>query len=202
MNIGCRPIPLIRLAAVAGAAALTLSACSSGSGSGSVSGGGKLKVTASFYPMEFLARRIGGDQVTVTDLTKPGVEPHDLELSPKQTAALGESDVIVYLKGLQPAVDDAVAQSGVKNTVDAASLTTLENHGTEVDGKHHTTGENGSRSTQEGAGADPHIWPAPGWGRGAGATGPPCTARWNWSEWPTGRGTRSTRSPAASTSGC
>ena len=47
----------------------------------------------------------------VTSLTKPGQEPHDLEISAKQTAALQESDAVLYLKGLQPSVDDAVAQS-------------------------------------------------------------------------------------------
>jgi zinc transport system substrate-binding protein len=124
-----------------------------------VSSGGRLKVTASFYPMQYLAQQIGGSHVSVTELTKPGVEPHDLELTPRQVGALGESDVIVYLKGLQPAVDDAIAQSGVKYTADAAALTTLEDHGTEVDGKHHTTGDNDTGSTtEEDAGADPHIW--------------------------------------------
>ena len=153
MNIGRRLIPLT---AVAGLVAL--SACSATAG-GSVSSGGKLKVTASFYPMQYLAEQIGGSHVSVTELTKPGVEPHDLELTPRQVGALGESDVIVYLKGLQPAVDDAIAQSGVKYTADAAALTTLEDHGTEVDGKHHTTGDNDTGSTtEEDAGADPHIW--------------------------------------------
>ncbi|WP_405730351.1 metal ABC transporter substrate-binding protein [Streptomyces sp. NBC_01537] len=153
MNIGRRLIPLT---AVAGLVAL--SACSANA-SGSVSSGGKLKVTASFYPLQYLAEQIGGSHVSVTELTKPGVEPHDLELTPRQVGALGESDVIVYLKGLQPAVDEAIAQSGVKYTADAAALTTLEDHGTEVDGKHHTTGDNDTGSTtEEDAGADPHIW--------------------------------------------
>jgi zinc transport system substrate-binding protein len=147
--------PLIPTAAVAAAAALGLLALSACASSGTASGGngGKLKVTTSFYPLEYLAKEIGGTNVAVSDLTKPGTEPHDLELTPLQTAKLGESDVIVYLKGLQPAVDDAVAQSGVKNTADAATLTTLEDHGIEVDGhaKAHTTSESDS-------GADPHVW--------------------------------------------
>ncbi|MFI9353766.1 metal ABC transporter substrate-binding protein [Streptomyces lydicus] len=145
-------------AAVAGAAVLglvALSACAPTSTGRTEDG--KLRVTASFYPMEFLAEQIGGKHVEVTDLTKPGVEPHDLELTPKQTAQLGESGAIVYLKGLQPAVDDAVAQSGVKHVADAAALTLLEKHGSEVDGHHHTTGDNHSHSESEG-GKDPHVW--------------------------------------------
>ena len=82
---------------------------------------GKLDVVASFYPMQFLAEEIGGTHVSVTTLTKPGVEPHDLELTPADRRSSARPTTIVYLKGLQPAVDDAVAQAGVKNTVDAAS---------------------------------------------------------------------------------
>ena len=37
-----------------------------------------------FYPLQFLSERVGGDAVTVTNLTKPGAEPHDLELNPRQ----------------------------------------------------------------------------------------------------------------------
>ncbi|MGP8301882.1 metal ABC transporter substrate-binding protein [Streptomyces inhibens] len=148
----------ISTAAVAGASVLGLLALSACSPSGTThTADGKLKVTASFYPMEFLAQQIGGKHVEVSDLTKPGVEPHDLELTPQQTGRLGESGAIVYLKGLQPAVDDAVKQSGVKNVADAAALTSLEEHGTEVDGHHHTTGDNHSHSEAEG-GKDPHIW--------------------------------------------
>jgi zinc transport system substrate-binding protein len=145
--------------AVPALAACSGSAIASGSGPADAKNGGRLKVTASFYPLEFLAARIGGDNVQVTDLTKPGVEPHDLELAPKQIAALGQSDLIVSLHGLQPAVDDAIKQSGAEHTVDAARLTGQEDHGTEVDGRRHTTGDNGTGAQSQGdAGADPHIW--------------------------------------------
>jgi zinc transport system substrate-binding protein len=162
MNVSRLRSPRITTAAVAATAALgllTLSGCSSADSAGSAGKGsdGKLKVVASFYPMEYLAKEIGGDHVSVANLTKPGVEPHDLELKPRQTASLADAGAIVYLKGLQPAVDDAIKQSGNKHAVDAASLTKLEEHGTEVDGHHHATGDNGSHSESE-AGADPHIW--------------------------------------------
>ncbi|MFE6163676.1 metal ABC transporter substrate-binding protein [Streptomyces sp. NPDC056486] len=158
---------LIPTAAVASATVLgltALSACSSSSAADK-NGDGKLNVTASFYPMQYLAQEIGGDHVSVDTLTKPGVEPHDLELSPKQTAYLGESDVILYLKGIQPAVDDAIGQSGVKNTVDAAELTKLEKHGSGVGhdhgGEEHSEDEH-SEEEEHGheseAGTDPHIW--------------------------------------------
>jgi zinc transport system substrate-binding protein len=158
MNSSRRLIPAAVLAGTVAVALPALAACS-GPASAEAQDGGKLEVTASFYPLEFLARQIGGARVDVTDLTKPGVEPHDLELAPRQIAALSRSDLIVYLRGLQPAVDDAIKQSGVGHTVDAGALTTLEDHGTEVDGRRHTSGDNGSGGRGgEDAGSDPHIW--------------------------------------------
>lgn len=47
----------------------TLTACST---TGAAAGGtGKFDVVTSFYPMAFLAERIGGDHVHVTSLTSP-----------------------------------------------------------------------------------------------------------------------------------
>jgi zinc transport system substrate-binding protein len=116
---------------------------------------GKLDIVASFYPMQYLAEQIGGPHVHVTSLTQPGQEPHDLEISARQTAHLQSADAVVYLKNLQPAVDDAVAQSEVKTKIDAASLTTLEKHGNEVGG--HAASHDSSKGEESGA-ADPHIW--------------------------------------------
>ncbi|WP_069767725.1 metal ABC transporter substrate-binding protein [Streptomyces sp. LUP30] len=147
---------LISGAAVAAATALglgSLSACSSDSAAAANTD--KFDVVASFYPMAFLAERIGGDHVHVTSLTQPGQEPHDLEISAKQTAALQESDAVLYLKNLQPSVDDAVSQSGLKTKIDAASLTTLEKHGNEVGGH---AAEHDAHQSEELSGLDPHIW--------------------------------------------
>ncbi|WP_411573825.1 metal ABC transporter substrate-binding protein [Streptomyces fradiae] len=133
----------ISTTAVAGAAALglvSLSACSGASTGAEKDKDGKLDVVASFYPMQFLAEQIGGDKVSVTTLTRPGVEPHDLELKPRQIAGLQDAGFILYLKGLQPAVDQAVAQAKVKNTVDAATLTSPEAHGAHEDGAHAEEG--------------------------------------------------------------
>ncbi|WP_314244874.1 metal ABC transporter substrate-binding protein [Streptomyces kutzneri] len=152
---------LIPTAALAGAVALGATALTACSGAGAAgSKDGKVGVTASFYPLQFLAEQIGKDHVKVDGLTKPGVEPHDLEITPKQTAQLGEADVVLYLKSLQPAVDKAVAQSGVKNIVDAATLTELEVHGSGHEHgaeEAHAEGEGHDHGHDEG-GKDPHIW--------------------------------------------
>ncbi|MBP8532954.1 metal ABC transporter substrate-binding protein [Streptomyces sp. MK37H] len=155
--------------ALVGAAALgltTLTACSTNAGDGRTDG--KLDVVASFYPMQFLAQRIGGNAVHVSSLTRPGVEPHDLEISPRQTADLSKAGLVVYLKGLQPSVDRAIAQAEPKQVADAALYTSLEDHGTEVEGEHEHGGEGeAGHEGEEGheghdhsgdAAADPHIW--------------------------------------------
>ncbi|MFF2994484.1 metal ABC transporter substrate-binding protein [Streptomyces sp. NPDC057950] len=152
----------VRRRLISGSAALaatalglcTLSACS-GSAAADGGSGGKLDVVASFYPMQYLAEQIGGTHVHVTSLTRPGQEPHDLEISVRQIVQLESADAVVYLKNLQPAVDDAVAQSSVRTKVDAASLTTLEKHGNEVGG--HAASHDSSTGEEAGS-ADPHIW--------------------------------------------
>ncbi|GGU85891.1 zinc ABC transporter substrate-binding protein [Streptomyces litmocidini] len=152
MNVR-RLIPTTALAGAVALGVVSLSACSATSDAADKGNDGKLDVVASFYPMQYLAEQIGGGHVAVNTLTRPGVEPHDLELKPKQIGELGEADVVLYLKGIQPAVDDAIAQAGVKHTVDAATLTELEEHGTGVGHDH------GGEEAHEGeAGADPHVW--------------------------------------------
>lgn len=161
----------IRLTAAAGALALglaTLTACGGTSDAADRKNDGKLHVVASFYPVQFLAERIGGGHVSVESLTKPGVEPHDLELKPRQIGRLTDADVVLYLKGVQPAVDDAIELAGVEHTVDATTLTTLEEHGTEVGHAHGAEGAEGAagegagheghaHAAETGAG-DPHVW--------------------------------------------
>ncbi|MFK0065832.1 zinc ABC transporter substrate-binding protein [Streptomyces sp. NPDC091046] len=160
MNVRRRRISGIAVTAATALGLGTLSACSSdSSAAGSTD---KFDVVASFYPMEYLAEQIGGDHVNVTTLTEPGQEPHDLELSAKQTAEMGEADAVLYLKTLQPAVDEAIAQSGVKTKIDAATLTKLEDHGdVEHDhgGEEHAD-EHAEEEHSEGGehALDPHVW--------------------------------------------
>lgn len=94
-------IPLLVLAAVA-----ALAGCAT-----RASAGGRLPIVAAFYPLQFVSERIGGDLVRVTNLTKPGAEPHDVELSPRQVAQISDAKLAVYLHGFQPAVDDAIKQN-------------------------------------------------------------------------------------------
>ena len=109
--------------------------------------GAGLTVLASFYPLQYVAEKVGGDRVEVTPLTPPGAEPHDLELSPRQVREVGDADVVLYLAGFQPAVDDAVAARDPKHLLDAARTPAVAEHLGEPTG------------TDDGHGdADPHFW--------------------------------------------
>ena len=145
----------IAFAATTAVGALVLSACG-GTSSAAGKDGGQLNVVASFYPMEFLARQIGGEHVKVTDLTAPGVEPHDLELTAKQVAAVQRADTVIYLKGLQPTVDKAVAQTHPKHVVDATAASPLVDHHLD-EGTTEADGHDGEHD-HSGATGDPHIW--------------------------------------------
>jgi zinc transport system substrate-binding protein len=159
-----RPLPRRRLISVTAVTATTvlgltaLSACSTSTASDGKNSDGKLEVVASFYPLQYLAERIGGSHVDVSTLTGPGQEPHDLEVSIQQRGEIEKAGVALYLKGLQPSVDDAISQSEVRTKVDAASLTSLEKHGSEVGGHAAEHEEHAGHDHGEEAGADPHIW--------------------------------------------
>jgi zinc transport system substrate-binding protein len=99
-------------------------------------GDGKPQVVASFYPLQYVAQRIVGPHADVSNLTQPGVEPHDLEMTVRQTAHLSAADVVLYEKSLQPSVDEAVANYGPRHVVDAAGVVRLR-------------------------GDDPHFWQDP-----------------------------------------
>jgi zinc transport system substrate-binding protein len=117
---------------------------------GSASSGG-LEIVVAFYPLEFVASEVGGS-VRVTNLSPPGVEPHDLELAPGQVRTMAQADLVVYLgDGFQPAVEDVVDELSGTAVIDA--LDTQEGLieagiSQEEDGEHE--GEQGA--------ADPHVW--------------------------------------------
>jgi zinc transport system substrate-binding protein len=84
-----------------------------------------MQVVASFYPLQFVSERVGGDAVRVENLTPPRGHAHNLELTPGQVARVGRADLVVYQAGLQPATDQAVDQQRPAAVVDAAARADL-----------------------------------------------------------------------------
>jgi len=144
---------VVRAAAGVVAAALLLLGCVQTSAPGrsaGAGGGDPLRVMTSFYPLEFAAHRVVGGGGDVQNLTTPGAEPHDLELTPRDVAELADADLVVYLSGFQPAVDTAVAEQVGDRAYDVARPARL-------DLTYRPIGEEGDESEKAGS-TDPHFW--------------------------------------------
>lgn len=134
------------------------SACSAFSeGDGTADDGG-VRVVAAFYPLQYVAQRVGGDDVDVDNLTVPGQEPHDLELTVKETAAVADADLVVFEDGFQPAVDAAVETNAEAAVLDAAEAVEL----LPADGDPHEGEEDSEGDEDHDHGdLDPHFWQDP-----------------------------------------
>lgn len=109
------------------------------------SGSGKVRVAASFYPLYFVASRIGGERVEAVNLTPAGAEPHDYELSPRDIAFVEKSRLLVLCGGNLEAWGEDVASGRQAGSVVYA-------------GEGLMTGameEDGETSV------DPHVWLSP-----------------------------------------
>ncbi|MDQ1687340.1 MAG: zinc transport system substrate-binding protein [Frankiaceae bacterium] len=123
-----------------------LTACLTACSNSTAGSSGSIDVVAGFYPLVFLAERIGGIHVTVKDLTPAGAEPHDIELTAHDVVKVREADLVLYLHGLAPAVDEAAGES--KHALDVAAVTD------QVSG--YSAIEEGEKSKD--TGLDPHVW--------------------------------------------
>ncbi len=89
-----------------------------------------------------MAERIAGDHAEVVNLTQPGREPHDLELTVRETAEITTADLVLHEEGFQPAVDAGVEQNAEGDVLEVSSVVDLAT-------------APGSDNT------DPHFWQDP-----------------------------------------
>ena len=137
------------LAAGASACSALKSESSSASSAHTIAPGKTLTVSTSFYPIAYLAEAIGGPLVKVSTVTPPNVEPHDFELSGKETAELGKADLIAYVPGFQPSLDKAVKEVGSGPTVvDLSKPANLVHHeGVEEEHEHSEEATDGASAS-------------------------------------------------------
>jgi zinc transport system substrate-binding protein len=154
----------LALIALVTSSGLILSGC--GSSEDNSTATSSIKVVAAMYPLEFVATAIGGDLVSVENFTPPGVEPHDLELTPSQIVTLDDADLLLYISGFQPALEEAAQQSAPADSLDLLSvkglnlLTATEDghdHGHDEGEKHSDESDEEAHSDEEMV-SDPHVW--------------------------------------------
>ncbi|MBN9104761.1 MAG: zinc ABC transporter substrate-binding protein [Propionibacteriaceae bacterium] len=131
--------------------ASALTGCAPGTATGTTEQPNAVTVTVAAYPLQFLAERIVGDAGVVTNLTAPGTEPHDLELTARQIAAMAATDAVVYIPGFQAAVDDAIASTPPKLAIDVTSGLSLLK----------ASQDGAEEGADAGSSYDPHIWLSP-----------------------------------------
>lgn len=101
---------------------------------------GKNTIVAAFYPLAYAAKSIAGPRYHVENLTPPGAEPHDLELTPRTVGRVETAGFVLYLgHGFQPAVATAAGQARGR-AIDVLAGLPLR------------------RSSEQGVSADPHVW--------------------------------------------
>jgi zinc transport system substrate-binding protein len=131
-------LPMWKLSALLVALALALVGCGGADKNSAASN----TLVAAFYPLAWAAEQVAGDDARVVNLTPPGAEPHDVELSPRDVEAVHDADLVLYLgSGFQPALERAIG------TRSAPSLDLLEGQDLMVG-----LDEEG-REAQ-----DPHVW--------------------------------------------
>lgn len=155
-------LPLARPRFLAAAVVLgltTLSACGTAA-TGESDADPERTVAAAFYPLAWVSEQIAGDAWTVQNLTSPGAEPHDLELSINQTVLVSDAALVVHEEGLQPAVDTAVDKNASGDVLDAAAVVDLkaidesaEEHGADDHGADDHASDDHDHGDR-----DPHFW--------------------------------------------
>jgi zinc transport system substrate-binding protein len=151
------PSPPLVIAALA-ALALALSACGSATATADNTAGSRLEVVASFYPLQFATAQIGGAHVAVTSLTRPGAEPHDVELTPRDVASVSKAKLVVYERGLQGAVDKAVESQGGNRGLDVAPAANLDLLFQPTVGARQATTSAVTAGANAPGTTDPHFW--------------------------------------------
>lgn len=143
-----RTLCTVAALATAMASVVVASACAGdGQGGGTAGTDERVRVGVALYPLEEVVDRVGGDLVEIVNITPPGVNSHDVELSARTLDQLAAADLVLYLgAGFQPRVEDSIDRL-------PRSVRTIDMLG--LDGLSMPPESTGNHSH---VGDDPHVW--------------------------------------------
>jgi len=104
----------------------------------------KIKVVTSFYPLYFFTSIIGGDKVTVSNITPASAEPHDYDPTSQDIAGIEKSQLLILNGGKLESWGDKI-----KSNLSGTNVVII------------TAGDNLTTQTVSEGGIDiidPHVW--------------------------------------------
>ncbi|MCH7322487.1 zinc ABC transporter substrate-binding protein [Solibacillus sp. MA9] len=128
-----------------------------------------LSVYTTVYPLQYFAKRIGGDYVDVTSIYPAGANEHTFEPTQKDMMALADSDIFFYIGlGLEGFVENAkktLANEDVKLvpvaegvTEEQLHISTGHTHAEAEESDHDHDDEHEGHTDSE---RDAHVWLSP-----------------------------------------
>lgn len=140
----------LSLLAVFGVIVIAVIAIATLSNNQSITEDDKLSIVATFYPLEEISSRVGGDKVRVNSVIPSGVEPHDYEPTPSDFTRLNNADMFVTI-GLEfSPIEDKLIESSNKDlkVIDSKKGVELLSIASQV----------GVPEEEQETGTDPHVW--------------------------------------------
>lgn len=128
-------------------------------------GDATIVVAAGFYPLAWTAQQVGGEHVSVTNLTRPGQDAHDAELSLANTATLNSAHLVLHSQSFQPAVANSVkanASGAVVEVSEVIDYLPVHRHEDDHEGDHgehdHGNDHGNDHGDHDHGDEDPHFW--------------------------------------------
>lgn len=113
----------------------------------------KINITTTFYPLFEFSRQVGGEHVSVVQLTPDGVEPHDFEPTPQDIITIKQSRIFIYngagLDGWVEKLIPDVQGAGIE-------IINMSDHISLLAGSAHEDAE--EQNGEEVSENDPHYW--------------------------------------------
>jgi zinc/manganese transport system substrate-binding protein len=128
--------------------AMLMAGCAAAASDNPSSASAPVPVVATTPQVADFVRSIGGADVTVHQIIKPGVDPHEYEPTPADMQAIGAAKLVVKSGvGIEKWLDPTIRSAGYRGAV--------------VDASQGVTLRKGDPGDEEMADGDPHIWHNP-----------------------------------------
>lgn len=141
-------------------ASIFLTGCKGDNSTANTQNENQLSIYTTVYPLEYMAKQIGGDYVNVSSIYPAGVDEHTFEPTQKDIINIAESDLFYYigynLEGFANNVTKTLANENVE-MVAIGEKVELDAHEHEEEGHEHEDHEHEDDGHDHGS-VDPHLW--------------------------------------------